>query len=74
MLCSDKNGTHGETLSKSDAEKGDFTEIGSQIRDFHFEHHPSKFQPWAQIVIHSLLFFEQFLHQKREEKRKEEQH
>ena len=45
MLCSDKNGIHGETLSKSDAEKGDFTEIGSEIRDFQFEHHPSKFQP-----------------------------
>ena len=68
MLCSDKNGIHWETLSKSYAEKGDFTEIGSQIRDFQFEHHPSKFQPWAQIVIHSLLFFEQF-YTKREKKK-----
>lgn len=49
---------HGETLSKIEAENGDFTEIGSKIRDFQFEHHPSKFQPWAQIVTHSLPFFE----------------
>ena len=58
MLCQDKKGMHGETLSKIEAQNGDFTEIGSQIRDFKIEHHPSKFQPRAQIVIHSLLFFE----------------